>query len=123
MAERKGLFPNDSKNMTKIEKAILCLKSGGVQVDPIKKVQVWTMGAPVNTSMVKAGGFLDSLMIGDGKEMKPEWRTKWVHSRTCVCPDCSEHTLASIKKSLPVQKKADGAWIKGKPPVPLPKEA
>ena len=106
MAERKGVFPKDTKTMTKIEKAILCLKSGGVKVDMSKKVQVWTIGMAVNSSMVKAGSVLDQLMIPDGQGgQKPEWRTKWIHSATCQCESCAEHVLQPIRKSLPQQKK------------------
>ena len=107
MAERKGVFPKLAKDMTKIEKAILCLKSGGVVVDLTKKVQTWVIGMPVNSSMIKAGSVLDALMIPDGNgSVKPEWRTKWIHSATCQCDSCAEHILQPIRKHFPQQKKA-----------------
>lgn len=95
-----------AKKITSPEQAIAILVGGGVKVDIKKKVQIWTLGMTISPKMAKAGAILDAMMIPDGTTVKPEWRTKWVHSMTCTCDSCAEHILAPIKKSLPVQKKA-----------------
>jgi hypothetical protein len=85
-----------------LESSIAILVGAGVKINRKTKTQTYTVGMQISEKVARAGAFLDAIFYKEpnATEMRPEWRTVWVHKEGCACVDCLKKHNKTFHKAL-----------------------